>query len=104
MPSRRHSASRRAGCEDRRHHLPKTWHWWATRALAVAAPMPEETPVTTTTLSILTMTPRLSPGTSLYLLRSQPDSSQSSCCLAVAMYAHHVVGIRCSKSILQWPV
>ena len=63
-------------------HLPKTWHWWATRALAVAWPMPEETPVTTTTLSMLTMTPRLSLGPSSYWLRSHPDSSQSSCCLA----------------------
>ncbi len=42
-------------------------------------PIPEDTPVTTTTRSMFTMTPRLAPGSSSYLDRSQPASSQFSC-------------------------
>ena len=50
----------------------------------MAMPMPDDTPVTTTTRSGLMMTPRLGPGLSSYCERSQPASSQSSCCFAGA--------------------
>ena len=65
-------------------HLPNTWHWWLTSAVAMAWPIPEDTPVTTTTRSLFTITPRLSRGPSSYCERSHPDSSHFSCSSADA--------------------
>ncbi len=71
-------------CRNAGPRLPNTWQPRPASTRAMAAPMPDDTPVTTTTRSGLMMTPRLGPGLSSYCERSQPASNQSSCCCAVA--------------------
>ena len=70
--------------QEQTSHLPNTWHWWLTSTVAMPWPIPEDTPVTTTTRSMFTMTPRLSRGPSSYCERSHPDSSHCSCSSADA--------------------
>ncbi len=85
-------------------HLPKMWHWCAMRDFATPYPMPEDTPVTTTTLSMFTMTPKLGPASSSYLERCHPASSQPSCSCAPAMHVPAVTATPLLSSFwAMWP-